>query len=83
MAKRTTNKIKATLRSDKFIIKLSWKKDFNTERVVSKLLDRKGSQVTKIITNVKMVFKILINANLSLLKLLNILIFNKILLTTK
>ena len=83
MAKRTTNKINTNLRSDKFIIKLSWKKDFNTERVVSKLLDRKGSQVIKIITNVKMVFKILINANLSLLKLLNILIFNKILLTTK
>ena len=50
MAKRTTNKINTNLRSDKFIIKLSWKKDFNTERVVSKLLDRKGSQVIKIIT---------------------------------
>ena len=68
MARRMINKINTNLRSDKFIIKLSWKKDFNTERVVSKLLDRKGSQVIKIITNVKMVFKILINANLSLLK---------------
>ena len=83
MAKRTTNKINASLRSYEFTIKLSWKKDFRTERVVSKLLDRKGSQVTKTITNVKMVFKILINANLSLPKLLNILIFNKILLITK
>ena len=83
MAKRTTNKINTNLRSDKFIIKLSWKKDFSNERVVSKLLDRKGSQVTKIITNVKMVFKMLINASLFFWKLLNILIFNKILLTTK